>query len=449
MFTYIKLKNFKSFANVTIDFQSKKNSAKNLSIIFGSNGSGKSTIVQAFFTLHRTLGTMRIKDLIMELIENKMVESENIPIKPEKMMEILKYRLSGNTIEKIVEDTKMIDSSEEMVMEFGFIINGNVGKYLMEFNDYEIVHERLEYKIKKNKGCCYDITPENITINSNIFNSEEYIFEMKKQLEMYWGKHTLMSILQNELEEKAGTYVNANISHNLMDVLLELGSISFKVNNSYNDGNSFLDVNSEILDSLDGGVIETENIDKLRKIEKILNEIITALFDDVNKAYYVTNESKGKIKYRLFINKRIGNHSFEIDFKYESSGTQEIIDLLPYLMLAISGKCVIIDEYGNGIHDLLSAKIMNEISDNIKGQLILTSHNTMLMEQEKIPPEALYFIINNKTLNKSVKCVSEIEDRIHPNYNYRNRYFTQMAYEDALPFLFKNVNFTKLAELYH
>ena len=48
MFTNIKLKNFKSFKNVEIDFQSKKGKSKPLIIIYGENGSGKTTISQAF-----------------------------------------------------------------------------------------------------------------------------------------------------------------------------------------------------------------------------------------------------------------------------------------------------------------------------------------------------------------------------------------------------------------
>ena len=60
------------------------------------------------------------------------------------------------------------------------------------------------------------------------------------------------------------------------------------------------------------------------------------------------------------------------------------------------------------------------IGEQIKGQLIITTHNTLLMDCAGVNPEALYFIMNDKTFRKSVKCVTEIEDRLHPNYNYRN-----------------------------
>lgn len=72
MFTYIKLRNFKSFRDVCIDLENKKDIPKSLAVIYGANGSGKSTIVQAFLTLKKTMGTMQVKDLLKDLLENKI-----------------------------------------------------------------------------------------------------------------------------------------------------------------------------------------------------------------------------------------------------------------------------------------------------------------------------------------------------------------------------------------
>ena len=88
------------------------------------------------------------------------------------------------------------------------------------------------------------------------------------------------------------------------------------------------------------------------------------------------------------------------------------------------------------------------IRDRIKGQLILTTHNTMLMDYAEVNPESLYFIMNDKTFKKSVKCVTEIEERLHPNYNYRKRYFTNDLDKDAIPDLDNNISLQDLAHLY-
>ena len=448
MFTYINLKNFKSFRKVHIDLQSKKDIPKSMAVIYGANGSGKSTIVQAFLTLKKTMETMQVKDLLKDLLENKIIPPDDIPIKPELMLELIKSRLSNNTIEKIIEESKMIGVSEDMVIEFGFSIKGSTGKYLMEFDNSDLIHERLEYKVLKNRGCCFDIKDEKIEINSNLFESENFLDEIKKQIQMYWGKHSLLSILKYEIEEKSSAYINSNISINLMNVLSFFEDTSYKMQSIREAENSLLRINDPILQNLEGGMIEKTLEKDLDKVESVLNKFFTSLFDDVNKAFYKRSEKKGKIRYSLYFNKQIEIYDYDIEFRYESSGTQEILELIPYLMLAIAGKTVIIDEYGNGIHDLLATRLMKEVARNIKGQLLITTHNTLLMDQAEIKPESLYFIMNDKTFSKSVKCVTDIEERLHPNYNYRNRYFNNELYSDGLPPDSCKIDFSELAKLY-
>ncbi len=448
MFTYLKLKNFKSFRDVTIDLQGKKNEVKNLAIIYGANGSGKSSIAHAFLTLEKTLSTMKLTDMLKELLENRDSVSENLRIKPELVLELIKDKFANNTIEKIISECKMIGSEELMTLEYGFSINGAVGSYLMEFDNSDIVKERLEYKLHKNRGCYFDIEDGKVNINTNIFESLEFLEEMRKQIQMYWGKHSFLSILKYQIEEKSGAYINSNISTNLMNVILEFDNISYRIRN----GNSYetisLPVDNPILRNLEGGEVDKTYEDSLDEIEGVINNFFTSLFDDVNKAYYRRLEKNGKINYTLFFNKQIENYKYDIDFQYESSGTQEILELVPYLMMAISGACVIIDEFGIGIHDLLVTRLINAVAKNLKGQLIITTHNTLIMDQADIKPESLYFVINDKTFSKSIRCVTEIEERLHPNYNYRNRYFNNELYAGGLPKGREKIDFTELEKLF-
>ncbi len=443
MFTYLKMKNFKSFKEISIDLQNKKDEFKHIIAIYGANGSGKSTIVEAFLTLEKTLGTMRVKDMLLDLLNNKITPPDDIPIKQEMMLEFIKTRLASSTVEKIIDEYKMINTTEPMMLEFGFIINGSTGSYLMEFDNSDLIRERLEYKILKNRGCCFDIEEDKVEINSNIFESAEFLEEIKRQIQMYWGKHTFLSILQHEMDDKSATYVNSNISPNLMNILTEFNSISYKMASNREDNSIYA---SPVFANLEGGTIEKSEEKNLDKIEQFINEFFISLFDDVNKAFYHREEKNGKIRYSLFLNKRIDARDFDIDFRYESSGTQEILNLLPYLMVAITGKCVIIDEFGNGIHDLMAAKLMKAVSQNIKGQLIITTHNTLIMDHSNIKSDALYFIFNGLE-GKKVKCVTDVEERLHPNYNYRNRYFNNELYADGLP---KNADFdfSEFAKLY-
>ena len=429
--------------------RSKKGEYKPLAIIYGENGSGKTTISQAFLALERTMQTMQVKGMLKDLLDEKFTPPEDFPLKPDVMLRILKSKLSVNGIESIIDEYKMINSDENMSLEYEFNIGGGSGSYYVEMDSFSVVKERLEYKLNKNRGCYFSIEDDDIYINEKIFESKEFYELIKSQVGMYWGKHTLLSILYFEMGDKSDTYINSNISINLMNLMTAFEKINFRIPRA-SDGQSLaLNAENEILGHLVSGVIEKKNKDKLDEVENLLNQFFKSMFNDVVKAFYKKSSKKNEIRYDLFLRKRIENYEYDIDFQLESNGTQEIIDLLPYLVSAVSGSCVIIDEYGIGVHDLLATKLLASIGHQIKGQLILTTHNTLLMDYAEVNPDALYFIMNDKTFKKSVKCVTEIEERLHPNYNYRKRYFTNVLYEDALPDLKNNnINLEEFARLY-
>ena len=447
MFTYIKLKNFNSFKDITIDLQVKKNEPKNIAIFYGPNGSGKSTIAKAFFTLHKTLETMQVKELL-----NRILEESSLPTETKKnkdfILNFINKQLYNKSIENIIKENKMINSLDPMSIEYGFSINGNQGVYFIEMDNGSIVHERLEYKISKNRGCYFDIDKNNKYFNEKIFESKEFYEIIKNQIDMYWGKHSFLSILFFEINEKTDEYINSNTSRNFMDVLEKFSSISYKIKQSPNNIENSLNTKNHILQNLSSGEIIKNEEQLLRKVERSINSFFKSIFDDVGKAYYKTNTKNNKIQYQLFLKKNIETYEYEIDFNNESTGTQEILQLLPYFLSAMSGNFVIIDEYGAGIHDVLAANLINSISQCIKGQLLLTTHNTLIMELSNIKAESLYIIKSDKGFQKRIKCITEIEDRIHPNYNYRNRYLTNENYKDGLPKGNLKIDYSELISIF-
>lgn len=313
---------------------------------------------------------------------------------------------------------------------------------------YNIIKERLEFRLNKKRGCYFNIEDDDVYINEKIFESKEFYELISNQIEMYWGKHTLLSILYFEMGDKSDTYINSNISINLMKLMTAFENINFRIPRDSEGQSLTLNAENQFFGHLVSGTIEKKDKNKLDEVEILINQFFKSLFNDVVKAFYKKSGTKDGIQYDLFLRKRIENYEFDIDFKLESNGTKEIMELLPYLVSAVSGSCVIIDEYGIGIHDLLATKLLAAIGHQIKGQLILTTHNTLLMDYAEVNPEALYFIMNDKTFKKSVKCVTEIEERLHPNYNYRKRYFTNNLYKDAIPDSDNNISLQDLARLY-
>ena len=194
MFSKITLKNFRSFDNIVFDLSAKNKSVKPLVIIFGENGAGKSNLATSFVLLSELLNTMNVRDIYEELI-NEMAKYDN-----PNLSEIMRSHLRD--IQAIINDYRMIDNSEPLVAEYDFIINGKQGKYIVELSDSEITHERLEFLLNKRKGIYFDCTPEKITINQDIFTSEDFYEDIKETAKKYWGKHSILAIVKHEIFDK-------------------------------------------------------------------------------------------------------------------------------------------------------------------------------------------------------------------------------------------------------
>ena len=115
----------------------------------------------------------------------------------------------------------------------------------------------------------------------------------------------------------------------------------------------------------------------------------------------------------------IGGKIRTIDFKNESAGTQHILEIIHSLLGVFCGVTVVYDEIDDGIHDLLLKNILESMVDDISGQLIITTHNTYLLESIDI--KSVYLITVDYQGNKEVKCLDKYP-RIQGTNNPRIMY---------------------------
>ena len=114
MFTRIKLRNFRSFDSIEFDLTKKGNSPKNLAIIYGENGAGKSNLLSAFVLLDELLGTMDVRDTYEELLTQKAIFND------EELEKNLRQRLMSGLrdMQAIIDDYGMIGSDMPIVAEY-------------------------------------------------------------------------------------------------------------------------------------------------------------------------------------------------------------------------------------------------------------------------------------------------------------------------------------------
>jgi AAA15 family ATPase/GTPase len=436
MFTRVKIKNYKSLINLDVDLSAKKKQPKPLVVIYGENGVGKSNFATAFCTLCESLRTMLARTKLQKLIDKDKLEGL---IYDEEFIKFIAENLKDT--ESIIKSCKTINSTENMSLEFEFVIEGRQGRYLIEYDDSKIVHEKLEYVLNKNRTLFFEIAEDKIMINEKIFTDGEYLKYFYDLLEKYNGKHSFLSILMFEDEGKADGYVIQRISERLYEVLLSFMLMSVRVKSAFGLERGFGASCYKVFKNLGEGVISIEDEEELNKAEKMVNEFFTLAYSDIKEAYYKREKTDGKIKYSLFFKKMMYGKIVDVSYELESTGTQALLQIMPFLLMSVEGKTVIIDELDTGIHDLLINNILCNISDSAKGQLIVTTHNTMFLESSDINPEYIYTFFVDKDANKELVPIVEFEDRTHPNLNYRNRYLKGMY--GGIPFT-RDIDFDKL-----
>ena len=306
----------------------------------------------------------------------------------------------------------------------------------------EIVSERLEYVANKNQTYFFDINRSNIKINTNIFIDKNYYNEFIELLDKYWGKHSFLSILSYEIEDKKNGYINKRISKNLYNILVYLKTICTKIKGGNHSEFGIIGTKHNFIYNLEEGKIPIKYEKELNKNEYLLNEIFTTLYTDFKKVYYKKTIEDNNITYKLYSKKMIYGKIMDVDFSLESTGTQNILALIPYLISACEGQTVIIDELDTGIHDLLVKNLLECITKYVKGQLIITTHNTMLIDSS-IPNEDIYVFNANSKAFKELIAITDFDGRIHKNNNPRKKYLSGLY--GGIP-MFTDIDFDEILD---
>lgn len=436
MLRYVKLKNYRSLVDFNVDLTNGRGTPKKLVLVYGENGIGKSNFAYAFYTLSEILRTKSVKDIVEHLLEENEDDKKNLSFK--KFI-----RENFKDIENIISDSKTIGSSENMVLEFGIRLKNKNGVYRLETDDKKIVSERFEYIIDRDKKIYYEITEDKVILDKSIVKKEEYLLELKTLIDQYWGKHSLLSLLVAEIEDKKEGYVQQRLSKYVYDVIAYFMTLSIRLKDGYKVEKGKMGISHPILMHLDNGVISLKNKEKLDKAEIFLNEFFTCMYSDIKQVYYQKELRDDKIKYRLIFKKKIYNKFIDVDFEKESTGTQYLVEMMPFFMASVEGRTAIVDEMDTGIHDLLINVVLENLYESIEGQMIITTHNTMLLESD-LPKDSMYVFNVDVYSNKELLPINSFEERIHPNLNIRKRYLKGMYGGIPVPM---DIDFDELLEI--
>lgn len=418
MFTYVKLKNFLSFGDATFNLKRTAKKAKPFVAIYGENGSGKSNFVKSIDFLYRTLtsfATAKKTESITELVKK---EEDQTPV------EIIERLLREGNIEYYISSCRMVDCDDPTELEFGFTLDGYEGIYKVSFGE-KIINESLYYFTGKQRGYIFDISCDELDVISHKFWSGLFLTakaeeELLNEIQKFWGKHTFLGIIIQQISERNYSYIRKSLSEYLLNVInmfLDTTVIS-KTSNSFNTGVINGKPNN-VLRDLQSGKISEKQLPLLERSERILKDFFTQTYADIKDVVYEREVTPaGAIRYQLYVDKMIAGKVRRINFKNESAGTQQILEIVRMLLGLFCGVTVVYDEIDDGIHDVLLCNIISSLKNEINGQLIITTHNTMLLEE--IDPRSAYVICVDYLGNKEVKCMADFS--IQNSNNARIKY---------------------------
>ena len=412
MIRYVSLENFLSHGKIKFNFEKSQKETKKFAAIYGENGSGKTNFIKAMRFLTESERSFANLDKIQELQQALDSIEDNKSI---DLFKSIREHVLLSDFKTLLSQYRMINCDKPTRVEYGFNANGHNGKYVIVF-DSSIKEESLYFFTGKQSGNFFVIKRNEQGIDyhfsTNLFSNSSVAKDYKPLLDKFWGNHTFLSIIKKQISEQNKLFIQKNYNNYFIEAIDSLFNLCI-----YIKGNSIIEsimtsASNSIRQESISGRINVNELPDLIRTEHVLNDILTQSYADIKKVKYEIKQNE------LFVYKMISGNIRKISFENESSGTCQLLRILPSMLAALNGSTVFIDEADTSIHDILFKKVLNAIRDQITGQLIITTHNTMLLES--IPASEVYVISVDYLGNKKAICIDEYG--IKKNNNARNMY---------------------------
>lgn len=185
---------------------------------------------------------------------------------------------------------------------------------------------------------------------------------------------------------------------------------------------------------LGGEEISVDNLGLPTAVKSLLQEDVkegmtVRLMSDKNDRIIITRKNGELIAKKLVAyHPKLDGSVAKFEIRQESDGSQRVIDLLP-LFLELSkndsNKVFVIDELDRSLHTLLTRRLIEtylaSCSANSRSQLLFTTHDVLLMDQDLLRRDEMWIAERNNTGSSSLKSFSDFKD-VRYDKNVRKSY---------------------------
>ena len=392
--------------------------ALRMSAIYGANGAGKSNLLQAL-------------NLLQTLVKTETLRKIDFYDDPT-------FKL----------DSQCSGKPSGLAVEFYY--NNNVFYYHVEFTLEEIVLEELLLSKKSKDIPLFTRKRTDISIDSNYIGkgiSEQFQDALKRLVR---PDMLLLSFLGKYYSSESPLVVDAYqwFMKNLQLVLPDMfhGFVPHMIDTDSEFSELVNRTLPELKTGIDKLIVKKELIaeeevksGKLMQLVKQAKEhpgepqtTRNRFTDDVVNVIF--ENGNVYLKTLVAVHRNLDGSEVEMSLHDESDGTRRLIEYMPLLYAIIQKDMVyVVDEIERSIHPIMIKDIVRKLSESTtaKGQLIFTTHESGLLDQNIFRPDEIWFALKDAEQATQLYPLSDFN--IHKTANIENGYLNGRY--GGIPFL--------------
>ncbi len=390
-----------------------------LSAIYGANGAGKSNLLQSI-------------KLLKDMVESESLSQFNFPKSPT-------FRF----------DREYLTQPSGMAIEF--FVDGNAFYYHIEFDTQNVIVEELFLSKKTKDIKLFGRDSNGLSISADYMinaSTEQFLDALNRLVRpdmlllSFLGKYYPKEIplassaykwFTQSLEVLTPESIAGFVPH-LLDKNADFAKLVNETIPQMKTGISELEVKKEVISEEEiKGNIELQQIAKRAKAQvgMPLAKIDIQSGGTVN---YVFENGQLYTKTLVSIHKKLDGTEVEMAMSSESDGTRRLIEYMPlFYAVTKEGGIYIVDEIERSMHPILIKDIIQKLSESntAKGQLIFTTHESGLLDQNIFRPDEIWFA--QKDSEQATQLYPLSDYNIHKTANIENGYL--IGRYGGIPFL--------------
>lgn len=383
--------------------------------LYGSNASGKSNLLKAFYALQCIItqsGDLKDGDII-PCYEPYLLEEEtkSLPTRFE-----IEFFISATEKHEEIKISRY--------------------RYSVAFTENKIIEEKLIFYPSTQQAVIFDRGIDD-TWQSINFGS------------LYkGGKKRLSFFANNAYLSKAGdsadappmvrniyNYFRKNITH------LAINEVAHKFH--WLNNTKLVNNVGTLLSLVDTGIHKIEVQERTVPHDDIINSLLDNVPDSIKQ--HLLNELKLE---PIFLHKSNIGRSIPFKERDESDGTRKLFHLAPLIFETLSsGGVLIMDELDNSMHPFMAELIIKLFNDprvnKNNAQLIFSTHNVNLMSPELLRRDQIFLVEKQKGATKFYSLNDFDKKKVKPQSPF-NQWYTEGRF-GAIPF----INYQEIVGLFN